>query len=206
MFSKLRVLFCCFWALMLLTANSTYASVAGNITTLGATDRIIRGEFKQTQYLLNVDKPFESSGNFIFWRNRAMLWRTIQPVRTSTIFTNQKLSTFLFINGKRIKTNASPTTSMINRILWNIAAGSLDVLALDFQVLSQFDSTGWEFTLLPDSSVTNLIAKRISVRGTSFAEEITVEYFSGDITVLELTNITFDSTTSSLEEAELDNP
>lgn len=206
MFSKLRVLFCCFWALMLIATNSTYASVAGNVTTLGTTDRIIRGEFKQTQYLLNVDKPFESSGNFIFWRNRAMLWRTKQPIRTNTIFTNQKLSTFLYINGKRIKTNASPTTSMINRILWNIASGSLDVLALDFQVLSQFDSTGWEFTLLPDSSVTNLIAKRISVRGSSFAEEITVEYFSGDITVLELTNITFDSTTSSLEEAELDNP
>ena len=84
--------------------------------------------------------------------------------------------------------------------------GNLDVLSLDFQVLSKFDSTGWEFVLYPNSSVTNLLIKRMTVRGNRFAEEITVEYFSGDSTLLELENVTYSDKSTSLEEAELDKP
>ena len=46
----------------------------------------------------------------------------------------------------------------------------------------------------------------MTVRGNSFAEEITVEYFSGDITLLELENVTYSDKSTSLEEAELDKP
>lgn len=202
--TRFRILFfaCVFFSIM----NTAYAAVVNSIVNFSPSDRIIRGEFRQTQYLLNVNKPFESTGNFIFWRNKALLWRTFQPIRTTTIYDNQKLSAYLFINGQRIEHQSGATNSLINRILWSISSANLEVLSLDFQILSQSDSTGWELTLFPDSSVTNLIAKRIFVRGNSFVEEITVEYFSGDITVLDLYNVSFDSTTSSLEEAELDNP
>ena len=186
--------------------GTAYASVASDITRQATMDRVVRGTFKQSQYLLNVNKPFESSGNFIFWRNKAMLWRTLEPIRTKTVYNNQELSVYLYINGERIEQQANATTSLINRLLWNLMTGNLDVLSLDFQVLSKFDSTGWEFVLYPNSSVTNLLINRMTVRGNSFAEEITVEHFSGDITLLELENVTYSDKSTSLEEAELDKP
>lgn len=204
MIKALAALFYCLATL--LTGSMAWAAELDDIINAIPTQTVIRGRYIQTQKLVHVPHAFTTEGHFIFWRDSVFLWRTNAPIRTTTLYTDKSLKTYLHINGKRIESVSSSATSIENRILWSIISRDLNALELDFQILAYDLPQGWQLDFYPKTNLTRSIVKHVIMLGRTGPRELIVENYSGDLTILKLFDISLSNASSSQEEAELANP
>ena len=162
--------------------------------------------FIQRQKLVSIPKVFECEGFFIFWENDVLLWKTVQPVRTTSVYTDQNFKTYVHLNDKTITNTSLSATNIINRILWALLNNDMTALELDFQIFTQNNDSGWRMDFYPRSNMTGSIVKHVLVKGASAPQKIVVENYSNDITTLEISEITRSEISSSRQENELANP
>lgn len=167
---------------------------------------VIEGNFVQTEKLVSIPTPFQCEGFFIFWKNDVLLWKTRNPIATTSIYNDQSFRTYTHLNGQTIENTSASATNTVNRILWGLLSKDMTALELDFQIFTQNNDNGWRMDFYPKSNMTGSIVKHISVVGKESLEQIVVEHFSSDITKLTIENVKLPETSSTRQENELANP
>lgn len=187
-------------------APVSHADSAADIGSRLRSAPVVEGHFVQKQKLVSIPKVFECEGFFIFRENDVLLWKTVQPVRTTSVYTDQNFKTYVHLNGKTITNTSLSATNIINRILWALLNNDMTALELDFQIFTQNNDSGWRMDFYPRSNMTGSIVKHVLVEGASAPQKIVVENYSNDITTLEISEITRSEISSSRQENELANP
>ena len=181
-------------------APVSHADSAADIGSRLHSAPVVEGHFVQRQKLVSIPKVF------IFWENDVLLWKTVQPVRTTSVYTDQNFKTYVHLNDKTITNTSLSATNIINRILWALLNKDMTALELDFQIFTQNNDSGWRMDFYPRSNMTGSIVKHVLVEGASAPQKIVVENYSNDITTLEISEITRSEISSSRQENELANP
>lgn len=187
-------------------APISHADSAADIGSRLRSAPVVEGHFIQRQKLVSIPKVFECEGFFIFWENDVLLWKTVQPVRTTSVYTDQNFKTYVHLNDKTITNTSLSATNIINRILWALLNKDMTALELDFQIFTQNNNSSWRMDFYPRSNMTGSIVKHVLVEGASAPQKIVVENYSNDITTLEISEITRSEISSSRQENELANP
>ena len=189
----------------LTVAHSSWASIS-DITARIQKAAVVEGRFTQTEKLVSIPRPFQCEGFFISWKDDVLLWKTQNPIPTTTVYTDQSVKTYIHLNGKRIENTSASNTNIVNRILAGLLSADMTSLELDFQIFTQNNPNGWQINFYPKSNMTASIVKHISVSGKNTPEKIVVENFSDDVTTVIISNMTFAEMSTTRQENELANP
>ena len=200
-----------FFLSLALTSFSVLFPIVGHGSTTDIVSRlsvapVIEGQFVQTEKLVSIPKPFESNGFFIFWKDDVLMWKTKEPIETTSLYTDQHFKTYIHINNKVVENTSSSATNVVNRILWGLLSADMTALELDFQIFTQNTPNHWRMDFYPKSNMTGCIVKHVSVVGKDIPEQIVVEHFSSDITTLMISDVVLSDISSTRQENELANP
>ena len=145
-------------------------------------------------------------GYFIFKPDDVLFWRTQTPVLTTSVYNDREFKTFIYVNNARIENSSTPTTNVINRILWSLLSDGDTSLELDFNIQIHFEDDQWQMDLYPITTAMLSVVKRVTVIGGSFVQQIQIESYSNDFTTLTLSDIERFPVLSTRQERDLANP
>lgn len=202
----MHLIFTLFTAVLLTLSTESIAAGYGVIRARIDNAAVFEGRFVQSERLVNVPKLFECYGYFIFKPDDVLFWRTQTPVLTTSIYNDREFKTFIYINDARIENTSTPTTNIINRILWSLLSEGNSSLELDFNIHTQTNGNQWQMDLYPITTAMLSIVKRVTVIGDTFVRQIKVESFSNDFTTVRLSDIERFPVLSTRQERDLANP
>ncbi|MCI5897191.1 MAG: outer membrane lipoprotein carrier protein LolA [Candidatus Aphodousia sp.] len=202
----MHLIFTLFTAVLLSLSTESVAADYGVIRARIDDAAVFEGRFVQSERLVNAPKLFECHGYFIFKPDDVLFWRTQTPVPTTSIYNDREFKTFIYINDARIENTSTPTTNIINRILWSLLSEGNSSLELDFNVHTQTDGNQWQMDLYPITTAMLSVVKRVTVTGDTFVRQIKVESFSNDFTTVRLSDIERFPVLSTRQERDLANP
>lgn len=202
----MHLIFTLFTAVLLSLSTESVAADYGVIRARIDDAAVFEGRFVQSERLVNAPKLFECHGYFIFKPDDVLFWRTQTPVPTTSIYNDREFKTFIYINDARIENTSTPTTNIINRILWSLLSKGNSSLELDFNVHTQTDGNQWQMDLYPITTAMLSVVKRVTVTGDTFVRQIKVESFSNDFTTVRLSDIERFPVLSTRQERDLANP
>lgn len=202
----MHLIFTLFTAVLLSLSTESVVADYGVIRARIDDAAVFEGRFVQSERLVNAPKLFECHGYFIFKPDDVLFWRTQTPVPTTSIYNDREFKTFIYINDARIENTSTPTTNIINRILWSLLSEGNSSLELDFNVHTQTDGNQWQMDLYPITTAMLSVVKRVTVTGDTFVRQIKVESFSNDFTTVRLSDIERFPVLSTRQERDLANP
>ena len=167
---------------------------------------VFEGRFVQSERLVHAQKLFECHGYFIFKPDDVLFWRTQTPVLTTSVYNDREFKTLIYVNNARIENSSTPTTNVINRILWSLLSDGDTSLELDFNIQIHFEDDQWQMDLYPITTAMLSVVKRVTVIGGSFVQQIQIESYSNDFTTLTLSDIERFPVLSTRQERDLANP
>lgn len=150
---------------------------------------VIRGNFKQTKNIPQLNKDFVSSGTFVIANNNGILWNTEKP------FAN-KLS---ISNTKMIQENASGTRSeirvdenivfaQISGTIQSVFSGNTTKLQEEFNIFFKTQGKQWLIGLIPKEQAVQKAITSIELSGSDWLTTIKLIDGSKSTLLYELSN------------------
>ena len=147
----------------------------------------LRGNFQQKKFLAGVPKPLQSSGEFVFARDRGIWWHTQKPFDSEFVLTRAGIYQ-RDAGGTPIHLTAQQQPAL--RIVADIflALFSLDIgpLTGNFDTFGQAAGKSWTLGLAPHAAALGGVLKTVVVRGRERVERIELQDAHGDRTELTL--------------------
>lgn len=154
--------------------------------------RVVRGEFTQRRFLAELPKPIESSGAFIFARDRGILWRTYKPFASQVVLSEDGL--MLQDEGAAtVSVGAEPAMRFVAQVFFALFSLDIDALAADFALFGTHTDHGWSIGLEPRSAVLRAVFQRARIDGAGRAERVVLEDAYGDHTEILLQGVRYEA-------------
>ncbi len=153
-----------------------------------ANDLPVAGEFTQAKTLQGFPKPVKSSGVFVFWNGRGLLWETKKPFPNKMIVSQSGLSRESRFEKQTLTVNDNPHIESINRLLMSLMAGDMTTLSHVFEVKLTGSLKSWQLSLIPKDAGLKKLFSMIVLAGGRYTEKLHFEDARGDKTQIHLTN------------------
>ncbi len=174
------------------------------IPALLAKPKVLCGRFEQTKHLAGLKKPLVSNGRFCVVADKGVLWRTLQPFPNTVRLTRDEV---VQSQGERVimRLNAKqePTVRLMNSVLFSLLAGDFGQLEKFFDLAGSVNKNGWSVTLKPRESGLAKALGAISVEGSSYVTNISIDEANGDRTRIVFSAIETGDHVMSYDEAAL---
>lgn len=150
---------------------------------------IVRGNFKQTKLIKDLNKNFISSGKFLFSKERGIYWDMQKPFSIINSFTKEGLITNE--NGKKtlVEANKSPAFKEISDIFQLVFTADVDKLKDHFEIFFTKNKESWMLGLKSKNEAIKSVATKITITGNKFVSKIILEEEGGDLTTIEFSNL-----------------
>lgn len=153
----------------------------------------IQGTFEQTRHISVLTAPLTASGEFSYQREQGVVWRTLEPVRsTLRVDANDKV-TQEDANGT---VQQVPASDFIGGLFKSLFSGDFSQLGelFQFEQLPVDDASerdlSWRLRLTPRQAAVSEQLQYIDLAGDGFAERVVIQQANGDRTEIALTTDT----------------
>lgn len=173
------------WGLLLLfalAAESLANDLLTEIEARVARADVIQGRFSQQKKLKFLSKPLLSAGEFVFLRERGVLWRTLLPVSSSLLIGPHRL---IGSQGEQ------PIPGSVGRIFPMLLSGDLSRLSSDFSLSGSIDAAGWRLQLIPVDALVAKVISQIAVQGDTALRVVEISETSGNSSEIRFENISY---------------
>ncbi|WP_370980103.1 outer membrane lipoprotein carrier protein LolA [Agaribacterium sp. ZY112] len=144
---------------------------------------VLSGSFQQQRLMQGFSRPMLSSGHFVFWRERGVLWQLELPfVKTTTYLSDETLS--WTTEGQLIERKIS------DQIEKEVAAIIIALLGADYEHLQRRfilsyteDAQVWSINLQPKDQLLAEYLESIDISGRDFIDTLSVHSSNGDTNV-----------------------
>lgn len=126
----------------------------------------IKCKFRQEKHLKNISKPLISSGNFEFIKNKGVYFYTLEPIISTTDYTNKNYK-------------------QINDIVNAISTKKYSKIEKEFNFYYEKKKNIWSLGIKPkkNSGAYDFISS-ITIEGTDYIQKIEIQQTNGNSTVL----------------------
>jgi hypothetical protein len=155
-----------------------------------AETQVLRGRFAHRKHLADIPAPLDSSGEFLFVRDRGLHWRTLKPFDSVFVLTPSAMSQ-KDEGGKEFKMDAKsqPAVRAAAGIFMALFAVDLRALDKDFRLFGLSTTEregGWLLGLRPKSAAFKSVFTEAIVSGAVQVRQIELRDAHGDRTVIRL--------------------
>ena len=152
-----------------------------------AQTRVLRGKFIHRKYLGDIPAPLESSGEFMFLRDRGLYWHTQTPFDSVFVLTPQGMSqTDEGGRALKLSSDQQPALRVAARIFMALFAVDLKALDGEFNLFGIGTAGGWQLGLRPKNAALAQVFTEGIVSGGAHVRQVELRDAHGDRTVIEL--------------------
>ncbi|MDR5735792.1 outer membrane lipoprotein carrier protein LolA [Caballeronia sp. LZ025] len=190
---------------LLLTANAGWlhaatpaqnaggdAALVSQVTSRLGQVKGVHAQFTQTQTLAAMKQPLVSTGAFVFYRERGVIWRVLTPYKATFVITDAGVAE-VDANGKRIGTKSVQGVqgvrgvAQVSKMMRAMLGGDLSALYSQFDVDAQGSPSQWALLLKPNQPQLAQSIKGLHMKGGAFLQSLRIELANGDVTQIDFT-------------------
>jgi hypothetical protein len=151
--------------------------------------KVVRGDFKQTKFIAQLNREFVSVGNFVIANEKGILWNTEKPF-ASQLAISETGMVQQNANGTRSEINAKDNVvfAQIAKAIHSIFSGSTAKLQAGFHVFFNRQGKTWTVGLVPREPSVKKTIQSIELTGSTWLEQIKLVDGSGSPLLYELSN------------------
>ncbi|MBO7551948.1 MAG: outer membrane lipoprotein carrier protein LolA [Fibrobacter sp.] len=151
--------------------------------------KVVRGDFKQTKFIAQLNREFVSVGNFVIANEKGILWNTEKPF-ASQLAISETGMVQQNANGTRSEINAKDNVvfAQIAKAIHSIFSGSTAKLQAGFHVFFNRQGKTWTVGLVPKELSVKKTIQSIELTGNTWLEQIKLVDGSGSPLLYELSN------------------
>lgn len=151
--------------------------------------KVVRGDFKQTKFIAQLNREFVSVGNFVIANEKGILWNTEKPF-ASQLAISETGMVQQNANGTRSEINAKDNVvfAQIAKAIHSIFSGSTAKLQAGFHVFFNRQGKIWTVGLVPRELSVKKTIQSIELTGSTWLEQIKLVDGSGSPLLYELSN------------------
>lgn len=154
-------------------------------------DAVIRGEFEQEKYLVELDQPLVSRGEFVAAPADGLIWRVREPVTSTMVVSERHLVET--VEGRetlRVTAEERPALRMMATAMLAVFRSDADQLKEFFEIdIESPDVDDWALRLRPRGDGAADFMDGMRIRGGARVECVEVAESGGDRTVIRLVNV-----------------
>lgn len=154
-------------------------------------EAVIRGEFEQEKYLVELDQPLVSRGEFVAAPADGLIWRVREPVTSTMVVSERHLVET--VEGRetlRVTAEERPALRMIATAMLAVFRSDGDQLKKFFEIdIESPDIDDWALRLRPRGDGAADFMDGMRIRGGARVECVEVAESGGDRTVIRLVNV-----------------
>jgi hypothetical protein len=146
-----------------------------------------RGEFEQKKTVKGFKHPLVSRGDYLYARERGVVWRTREPFASTLVLTREKLQSRAADGSTTTALDArsEPGLRAVNQLLFALLAADLGVLAERFRIDGQVPADGpWHLLLTPRDAQLAAWLQRIELQGERQVQTVQWLEASGDASLI----------------------
>ncbi|WP_051304901.1 outer membrane lipoprotein carrier protein LolA [Chitinilyticum litopenaei] len=143
-----------------------------------------RGEFSQEKRIASLSKPLRASGQFVYLKERGLLWRIEQPYASDATITATTL--VQQVRGKtvlKVDAQTQPAYSAVSRIFMALVGNDWKALEQDFMIAGNVSGASWQLVLTPRGGLFASFASTLTLSGSRAIERLDIAEKNGDRTV-----------------------
>lgn len=193
-------------AALLLLPVATYAvDLMREVKARLADAPLLRGHFQQQKSVAGFKTRLSSSGEFLLWRDRGVLWHTRKPVDSTLVLTRDTLTVQSGSSGRTVgaplDASHEPALRAMNELMFALLTADVPALQARFRVEGELvGSEGWKLALTPTEAGLSRVLRRVMLEGDRHVRHARIEEANGDVTEI-LFDQMGDAPPASAEEA-----
>ncbi|MHB8381507.1 MAG: outer membrane lipoprotein carrier protein LolA [Candidatus Binataceae bacterium] len=145
--------------------------------------QMMQGRFVQRRQLKGLTATLKSDGNFILVPGRGLIWRVVDPIKTTTVITPAGIRQI--INGNEVQNidaARAPFVAHFYAMMSGALMGHWETMRHDFAIKTTGDSAAWRTVLTPlrpDDPIAGMIAS-IVITGGKMVDDVDITRANGD--------------------------
>lgn len=145
----------------------------GTIRSRLGDPKVVRGEFEQKKVIEALGRPLISRGDFVFVRDRGVVWRTHTPFAqtlrmTRTSITQEQGGQVLF----RLSDDREPAIRAMSEIFLPLFGANFFQLEKHFHIVGEVNGKNWRVVLDPIPTILFQVFRQIRLEGTSHIQRV----------------------------------
>jgi hypothetical protein len=181
-----RRLFCA--SLLMALASPTLHAAEGDALAERVKKRLSdapvqRGEFEQRKSVKGFKHPLVSKGDYLFARERGVVWHTREPFESTLVLTRERLISRGAdgANTTAMDARNEPGLRAVNQLLFALLAADLGALSQRFNIAGQAPDSGpWQLTLTPRDAGLAAWLQKVELQGERQVQTVQWQEASGD--------------------------
>ena len=155
------------------------------------TQKLIRGDFKQSKNLQMFNQPLISDGSFLLSQQQGLIWTQNNPFPVSLVLAKDKLrQQFAGQPAEIVEASDNPMVFYFSHLFLSLFKGDLASLDNQFSMTLTGDlQNTWLLHLTPKTSPLNKVFKEIDIKGSAQIQELSLVELNGDSSVIEFSHI-----------------
>lgn len=158
-------------------------------TRASAQGAALTGDFVQKKFLAELPQPLRSSGDFVYARDRGVIWRVRQPLSAEYILAGNALITREGGIEQRLGADAQPGLAAVSRLFAALFALDLESLERDFLLYGERRGNHWSIGLRPRHTALASALIEARLDGSRQLEQVVIIDGRGDRTEVELEHL-----------------
>lgn len=168
-------------ALCAAASSGIAADMAAEVQARLATSAVVRGTFEQRKTVSGFSKPLVSSGDFLVWRGRGVIWQTRKPFGSELVVTRDRLVARTAESTYQLDAGTEPGLRATNQVLFAVLAGDIAALTRHFRVSGELaGNDGWRVILVPTDAGLARFLKRVELDGDRYVRRVRIDEANGD--------------------------
>lgn len=178
----------CFFTVLAVPARGD--DLLGGIRSRLGDPEVVRGEFEQKKIIEALGRPLISKGDFVFVRDRGVVWRTHTPFPqtlrlTRTSITQEQGGQVLF----KLSADRDPAIRAMSEILLPLFSANFSQLEKHFHTSGEVKGKSWRVVLDPIPTVPLQVFRQIRLEGTSTIQRVELMDGNGDRTEIRFSRV-----------------
>ncbi|HEX5686914.1 MAG TPA: outer membrane lipoprotein carrier protein LolA [Ideonella sp.] len=166
-----------------------------------------RGEFEQRKAVKGFKHPLVSRGDYLFARERGVVWRTREPFASTLVLTRERLVSRGADGASTTAMDArsEPGLRAVNQLLFALLSADLATLAQRFRIEGQAPDGGlWQLTLTPRDATLAAWLQKVELQGDRQVQTVQWQEASGDASLIRFSSQTSAAALSAEEAKRFD--
>jgi hypothetical protein len=173
-----------------LTVQAWGEDLLGGIRNRLGDPEIVRGEFEQKKVIEALGRPLVSRGDFVFVRDRGVIWRTRTPFAQTVQMTRAGLTQeqggqVLFT----LSADREPAIRAMSEIVLPLFSANFKQLERYFHLSGEAQGENWRVVLDPIPAVVSQIFRQVRLDGANHIQRVELLEANGDRTEIRFSRV-----------------
>jgi outer membrane lipoprotein-sorting protein len=178
------------------------SAVLENIASSLQRNLVLRSDFVQTRTMSFLKKPLVTNGNFIYAKDRGLVWKLIEPYAAVYVVTRSGIFEYRGNAQEPVQAGGEQVFRQMGMIFAAIFTADIQELTKSFDVHFGGDENLWEIGLKPKKKMIGKLIDRIQVKGSDYVSSIVIHEQSEDTIGIEFAGMS--NTPVELDQIELE--